>query len=201
MEEKDSHPLLVSMQIGSAFVRAIWHILLSQISVASVVYNLGQTASAPDFISYFCVCFLLDGDIWAPTSAWWPDLDSWVSWFLHNCKSFSCKIGVDLVCTFESFGTIRKFKSPLCCLVMRPTFESLASTLVLLSVASFAATCHTCVVVQKLFCPFYLSRECCHFLLLNYKLVLCTSEWCKMFNKRKFADVWVRIASNQKSKK
>lgn len=64
MGEKDSHSLLVSMQIGSAFVRAIWHILLlSQISVASLTYNLlMQTASIPAFISYFCVCFLLDGD-------------------------------------------------------------------------------------------------------------------------------------------
>lgn len=65
MEGKDSHPLLVSMQIGSAFVRAIWHTLLSQISIAALAYNLEQTASVPDFISYFCVCFLLDGDIWA----------------------------------------------------------------------------------------------------------------------------------------
>lgn len=137
-------------------------------------------------------------------SAWWPDLDSWILWSLHNCKSFSYKIlSLPSWYLLEFWNNMQvQVNIMLSCwlaLAMRSTFLLLASILVLLSVAPSAAVNHTRVVMQKLFC-FYLSCECCHLLLICYKSVLCTTQWYKTVNNCKFTYVWVRIASNQKSK-
>lgn len=111
------------------------------------------------------------------------DLHSWLPWSLHNCKSFSYKTGVCLLCAFESFGTACKFTSPsrypADCLMWRdrhpgrlllPLFFCLLSPLQPLST-------HTCCHAKAVL--LFLSCECCHLLRAYHELVSCTAQWSK----------------------
>lgn len=110
-------------------------------------YLLVQTASVPDSISYFCVCFLLDGDTCSHLSlVAWPWLLSSVVpsqlqviliWNLslpslhlwEFCNNMQIQVTIMLSYWLSH--------------VTRPTFGLLACTLVLLPIVPSAAVNHT----------------------------------------------------------
>lgn len=121
----------------------------SKLLFSSLAYKLlMQTASVPDFISYFCVCFLLDGDICVShlsLVAWRWLLSSGIASQLQVTHIQSSSLSSLHLWKFWNDMQVQVTIMWSCWLshVTRPTSRSLASTLVLLPVVPSKAVNHT----------------------------------------------------------